>query len=114
MAAMARDVAATVNDLGIERLVLVGHSMGGGVALEYAGAHPDRVAALLLVDPIGDGTQIPAAEAKSFLAALDLNYDSAIQEYWTGIAGPDRAVRQRLLNDLRQLPGMLSDECCGK
>lgn len=104
IAAMAGDVMATANDLRIERLVLVGHSMGGGVALEYAGARPDRIAALLLVDPIGDGTQIPQAEAKSFLAGLDSNYDTTIQGYWTSIAGPDSAVRQRLLDDLRATP----------
>src|SRR5688500_10480985 len=39
IAAMAGDVAAVVDALGLERFVLVGHSMGGGVALTYAGAH---------------------------------------------------------------------------
>jgi pimeloyl-ACP methyl ester carboxylesterase len=101
IAGMAGDVAAAVDRLNLDRLVLVGHSLGGGVALEYAGAYPDRIVALLLVDPIGDGNQIPAAEAKSFLAALESNYDATIQGYWTGIAGPDSGVRQRLLNDLR-------------
>jgi pimeloyl-ACP methyl ester carboxylesterase len=101
---MAGDIEAVVDTLGIGKLVLVGHSMGGGVALAYAGAHPDRVAGLLLLDPIGDGTQIPAAEAKSFLDGIESNYDSMIQGYWTGIAGPDRAVRERLLSDLRATP----------
>ena len=55
IAAMAGDIAAVVDTLGLDRFVLVGHSMGGGVALAYAGAHPDRVAGLVLVDPIGDG-----------------------------------------------------------
>lgn len=45
-------VALTVglmDALGIERAVLVGHSAGGTVALQTALAHPDRVAALVLV-----------------------------------------------------------------
>jgi pimeloyl-ACP methyl ester carboxylesterase len=101
---MADDIAAVADTLGLARFVLVGHSMGGGVALTYAGAHPERVAGLLLVDPIGDGKQIPAAETKSLLAKLDSNYDTTIREYWAGIAGPDSAVRERLLADLRATP----------
>jgi pimeloyl-ACP methyl ester carboxylesterase len=104
MVGMAGDIAAVVDTLGIPRFVLVGHSMGGGVALEYASTHPERVAGLLLVDPIGDGKQISAAEARPLLAGLDSSYDTTIREYWTGIAGPDSAVRERLLADLRATP----------
>ncbi|MFZ5668141.1 MAG: alpha/beta fold hydrolase [Pseudomonadota bacterium] len=39
--------------LGIERFVLVGNSMGGGVAWSYALAHPDRLEGLVLVDSAG-------------------------------------------------------------
>lgn len=104
IAAMAGDIAAVVDTLGIGRFVLVGHSMGGGVALAYAGAHPDRVAGLVLVDPIGDGKQIPPAEAKAYLAGFESNYDSTSQGYWTTVAGPDSAVRKRLLADLEATP----------
>lgn len=39
--------------LGIERMALAGNSMGGGVAVRYAMAHPDRLYALVLVDAGG-------------------------------------------------------------
>jgi pimeloyl-ACP methyl ester carboxylesterase len=104
IAGMAGDIAAVADSLRLDRFVLVGHSMGGGVALAYAGTHPERVAGLLLVDPIGDGKQIPPAAAKSFLAGIESNYDSMIQGYWTSIAGQDRAIRERLLGDLRATP----------
>lgn len=39
--------------LGAERFVLIGNSMGGGVAWQYALAHPDRLAGLVLVDAAG-------------------------------------------------------------
>ena len=104
IAGMAGDVAAVVDSLGLDRFVLVGHSMGGGAALVYAGAHPERVAGLVLVDPIGDGKQIPAAESKAFLAGLESDYDSSIQKYWAEIAGPDSAIKERLLADLRHTP----------
>ena len=104
IAAMAGDIEAVVNALSLDRFVLVGHSMGGGVALTYAGAHPDRVAGLLLVDPIGDGKQISEGDTKPLFAGLAANYDATIRKYWTGIAGPDSAVRERLLADLRATP----------
>jgi pimeloyl-ACP methyl ester carboxylesterase len=104
IAGMVGDVAAAADTLGLAKFVLVGHSMGGGVALAYAGAHPDRVAGLVLVDPIGDGKQIPPAEAKAYLAGFESNYDSTSQGYWTTVAGPDSAIQKRLLADLMATP----------
>ena len=104
IAGMAGDIAAVVDTMGLDRFVLVGHSMGGGVALSYAGAQPQRVAGLLLVDPIGDGKQISEADTRPLLARLDSSYDITIREYWTGISGPDSAVRERLLADLGTTP----------
>jgi len=101
---MANDIAAVVERLNLDRVVLVGHSLGGGVALVYAGAHPERVAGLLLVDPIGDGKQISPAQAQPLLDALTTDYVTTIHEYWKGIAGNDPAVRQRLLADLDATP----------
>ncbi|MFL5403572.1 MAG: alpha/beta fold hydrolase [Gemmatimonadales bacterium] len=102
--AMASDVSAVANSLGLQQFVLVGHSMGGGAALVYAGNHPGRVAGLLLVDPIGDSKAIPPSDIQSFLEGFELDYDRGSQKYWTEIAGPDSTVRSRLLADLRATP----------
>ena len=51
---VAADVEEAAKRLGIGRFVLVGHSGGGLVAVQYAADHPDRVAGLLLADPAGD------------------------------------------------------------
>ena len=103
--ALAGDVAAIADALNLKRFALVGHSMGGGVALAYAGAHPERVTQLLVADPIGDGTQTPEAEVRPFLEALDSPaYTETIEGYWSGIAGSDGAVLERLLRDLRETP----------
>lgn len=59
-AAFARAALAVLDHLGIERAVVVGHSMGGGIAYELAIAHPARVAALCTVDT-GSGSDDPAA-----------------------------------------------------
>jgi pimeloyl-ACP methyl ester carboxylesterase len=44
------DLVATLDHLGIETAVVVGHSMGGFVAALAAVRHPDRVGSVLLVD----------------------------------------------------------------
>ena len=46
----AADLEAVVDGLGIERLVLVGHSLGGRVAMLYGGRHPEKLAGLVIVD----------------------------------------------------------------
>ncbi|MEU1493768.1 alpha/beta hydrolase [Streptomyces sp. NPDC005776] len=50
IAAHADDVAALTGALGLERVVLAGHSMGAFVAALAAVRHPDRFGPLLLVD----------------------------------------------------------------
>ena len=47
----ARDVIELVNVLRIDRFAVMGHSFAGAIALRVAAAEPDRVAAVVLVDP---------------------------------------------------------------
>ena len=49
----ADDVGRMADKLGLERFVLAGNSMGGGIALRFALAHPERVSALVLIDSAG-------------------------------------------------------------
>jgi pimeloyl-ACP methyl ester carboxylesterase len=44
----ADDLAAILDDAGIERAALVCQSMGGWTGMQFARAHPERVAALIL------------------------------------------------------------------
>lgn len=45
------DLTAVLDHLGADRVVVVGHSGGGGTAISFALAHPARVRALLLLAP---------------------------------------------------------------
>lgn len=53
MAVYVRFVAALMDQLGVQRFVIGGNSLGGEVAWAVAHAHPQRVAKLILVDAAG-------------------------------------------------------------
>ena len=50
LVAHARDLIAVLDALGVERAVVVGHSMGAFVALVMGDLYPDRVSRVVLVD----------------------------------------------------------------
>ncbi len=104
IAAMADDVAAVVERLEVERFLLVGHSLGGHVAIAYAGQHAEHLAGLVLVDPAGDQRQ--ATETEPFLRLLDSDaFVETIEGYWMVILeGAAPHVKRRVLADLRATP----------
>lgn len=53
---------ALLDRLGPGRVVLVGHSYGGTLALAYAARHPERLRGLVLVDAAAAGKRIGAAD----------------------------------------------------
>lgn len=50
LARFADDIAALLDDLGVERFVLAGLSMGGQIAMECWARFPERIAGLVLAD----------------------------------------------------------------
>ncbi len=57
-----------LDDLGLSEVTVIGHSIGGWVAACLAAAHPERVARLVLIDPLG--LEMPATPSPD-LASLD-------------------------------------------
>ena len=94
------DLAAIIDFLELAKpLVLLGCSMGGGLAIDYALAYPDRVAALILVGsgPSGLDLDVPAPElfvqAKTAFEAGDLDKVAEIEtKIW--FDGPTRTADQ--------------------
>ena len=67
-AGLARTVRAYMDAAGIDRAHLVGHSLGGTIAVEIALEAPERVAALTLVAPAGFGKEIAGDFIAGFIA----------------------------------------------
>ncbi len=66
---LAAIVDHALNALGIERLHLIGHSMGGGIAISFALREPERVATLTLISSASLGPDINAAFIDRFVRA---------------------------------------------
>jgi pimeloyl-ACP methyl ester carboxylesterase len=78
MAQHARDLLAVLDHAGAQRAIVAGHSMGGFVASVFAGAYPERTAAVVLVDggpaigePLPDDVDVDVVLARVIGPALD-------------------------------------------
>lgn len=98
MAEAARELTAA---LGVRRSVVVGHSMGGQVALSWAIRHPEEVRALVLTSPAGFEVFSPREKAW-FKAVFAASLVKQAPEYaiWGSVA---QANFQRFRGELSWL-----------
>jgi len=104
-AAMLADVLEWLDTHGLTKATVVGHSMGGKVAMLLACRHPERVERLIVVDTAPRGYRSPGLEAQ-FAAMADLPLDAlrsrADAEQRLEGSVPDWAVRKFLTTNLAQ------------
>jgi 3-oxoadipate enol-lactonase len=106
MTDIAADLAALMDHLEIEKAAIVGHSMGGYVALAFARAHPGRLLGLGLVSsqPYADSPEKKAGRKQE----ADLVIANGVREVAEGMstkltAVPDLQIELKKLM-LRQHP----------
>ncbi len=91
------DVKAVVEELGIESAILVGHSMGGIVALEATQRMPDRVAGIVAVDTLQDvDYKWPEEVTQRMLTAAEADFpaycNNMVRQMYPEMNEPDPAV----------------------
>lgn len=74
----ARDVAALMDHLGLERAVICGLSMGGYIALAFALAHPERLRGLVLCNTRAGADDAQAREGREEVAQRALKEGTAV------------------------------------
>ena len=98
--AFSRDVVAVVDDLGLGEVILVGHAMGGAVALESARRLGDRVNAVIGVNSVPDvELRFLPEEIEAESARIESDYDAAIMEI---LPGTTRILDQRTAGRVRE------------
>jgi len=105
---MADDLARFADQLGLETFTLLGLSMGGRVAMAFAGAHPERVDRLVIVD-IGPEIHAPGLErVRSMMAGAPERIESEAHAILYARAGNPKAdeaeLRHRVIHGLKRNP----------
>ena len=94
------DLDRLIEALGLTRATIIGLSMGGRIAIDYAVAYPEKVAALVLVGPGVSGYDFATEEINRYVeeltAAFEADDFSAVTEtfarWWCD--GPQRSPDQ--------------------
>jgi 3-oxoadipate enol-lactonase len=95
------DLETVLDQLNLERVLLVGCSMGGGTALSFTLAHPERVHGLVLLCAGVSGFPMPEdpeLDAEYDVLAAKRDVESLVQfglRHWAA-AGSDKAVEEQL------------------
>lgn len=99
VAAMADQVATRLRALGVDRFVLIGHSMGGKVALAIAARRPVGLRTLVLLAPSPPTAEPIAEDERAALIAGWAEYSVASQTLAGTTARPLPDERRRVAID---------------
>ncbi|HEY9174633.1 MAG TPA: alpha/beta fold hydrolase [Verrucomicrobiae bacterium] len=103
---MAGDLAEFLDTHGLQSAHLLGHSMGGKVAMQFALSHPARVKRLVVVDMAPRAMPPQHRAVIEALVAVDPAAYRSRSEMDAALAGrlPDVALRRFLLKNLTSAP----------
>jgi pimeloyl-ACP methyl ester carboxylesterase len=90
VAAYANGMRDLLSTLGVDRVTLVGHSLGGGVAMQFAYQFPERTERMVLVSTGGVGSHVSlllrgAALPGAHLTLAALNLPGARTAIWLAV-----------------------------
>jgi pimeloyl-ACP methyl ester carboxylesterase len=108
MANFGADVAAVVNAVGQPRVILVGHSMGGPVALEAARQLQGKVIGIVGVDTLRQiAAPYPKEQTEPLLAAMHQDFAKATADFVANNFFTDQTdpiVKKWIIKDMSSAP----------
>lgn len=112
----ADDVAWVSRELGLDRPVIVGHSMGAVIALELAARHPDLPGAVVMVDPapIVVGPELApmlTGLVDAFKGPDHVEARRGLIEGMLFIADDDPTVKARITDEMLAAPQAVAAAC---
>jgi pimeloyl-ACP methyl ester carboxylesterase len=84
----ALNIHSLLNALGIDGVIVIGHSMGGMIAARYGLMYPNNVQQLILVDPLGLEDWV--AKGVPYLP-IDATYESQVVQNFTTLQAYEEA-----------------------
>jgi pimeloyl-ACP methyl ester carboxylesterase len=113
IAGYGEDVAALIEHLGLERVVLVGHSMGGSVALKAAALSRGRVLGIVAVDTLHDAEfDFNQPQAKRTIKAFQERFAETCDQFITFMF-PEEGVEE-IIAEVRRVGCEQSNQEVGK
>jgi esterase len=104
--AMVSDLHEFISDRQLDNAIVIGHSMGGKVVMNYALAHPEKLRNLIVVDIAPRPYDLEHYVIMDGLKAIPINTITSRGEADEILAGfvPEPDVRQFLLKNLQRKP----------
>ncbi len=105
MASYGSDVAAVVNKLGLQKVILIGHSMGGLVNLHAASQLGDKVLGIVGVDNYQDFSfQYTPEQSEAFVAPFKADFPTTTRAWVASMFSEtaDTALKNWVIDDMSQ------------
>lgn len=90
------DIAMLARELNRDPLTIIGHSLGGAVALEYTGVFPEAVSRVVAIEGLGPGVNAPTAASdrmRRWIGEMQ-DFDRRVPRRYSTIEQAEKRMRE--------------------
>lgn len=100
--AFGHDVKAVLDDIGAEKVILIGHSMGALVSAKAARLMPEKAVGLIAADDLQNVEYVLGEEGfKSMITPFKEDFKQGVRDFVGGMLHPDNApVNEWVISDM--------------
>jgi len=107
MLSFAEDIKAVIEKEKIDKAILIGHSMGGGVIAEAAQLMPEKVSAIIGIDTLHNvAEKVPQKELDEMVNPFEVDFKNAAKSFISSMLteGTDKKLIDWLKEDISSAP----------